>query len=187
MTILKSHNVNNFCKEGISELYDYFKADFLDLDLKIEKENISYDIDVKVNETCPCPFFHDEKQERFWHIITTDINVHKNTKINPCVAPKEKNRKYDKARAKRIHWIKPIIEQWQSDDEIQHFYQKRGNKINLILWHTTKSFLVVIRKLSNNSDRFLVSSYLVYTDQVHKYKKQLKEYDENKPTGLEWF
>jgi hypothetical protein len=107
--------------------------------------------------------------------------------INPCSEPKERKRRYDKARAKRIHWIKPTIEQWQSNVEIQHFYQQRGNKTNLILWNTTKSFLVVIRKLSNSSDKFLVSSYLVHESEVARYENQLKEYNECKPTGLEWF
>lgn len=187
MFILTSTNIETFNKLGVAELYTYFKNDFLDIDLKIRKGAFSFDIDVKKDETCKCPFFDDQKQERFWHIITTDKDVNRSNRINPCSEPKERKRRYDKARAKRIHWIKPTIEQWQSNVEIQHFYQKRGNKTNLILWNTTKSFLVVIRKLSNSSDKFLVSSYLVHESEVARYENQLKEYNECKPTGLEWF
>jgi len=187
MLILISNNIETFNKLGVAELYTHFKNDFLDIDLKIIKGTSSFDIDVKKYETCECPFYNDQKQERFWHIITTDKDVNKTNRINPCSDPKEKKRRYDKARAKRIHWIKPIIEQWQRNNEIRHFYQQRGNKTNLILWNTTKSFLVVIRKLSNSSDKFLVSSYLVHKSEVVRYEKQLKEYNESKPTGLEWF
>ncbi len=187
MIILTSPNIETFNEIGVSELYSYFKNHFIDMDLKIQKDLSSFIIDVKIGETCTCPFNDDEKQERFWHMITTDKDVNKINRINPCLAPKEKRRRYDKARAKRIHWVKPIVEQWQENNEIQHFYQKRGNKVNLILWNTTKSFLVVIRKLSNSSDKFLVSSYLVYENEVYRYGKQLKEYNENKPMGIEWF
>jgi len=187
MYILTSHNINTFNKLGISELYSHFRNDFLDINLEIKNNSSSFSIDVKEDETCTCPFHSDQKQERFWHIITTDKNVNRQNRINPCPNPNEKKRRYDKARAKRIHWIKPTIEQWQSNSEIQHYYQKRGNKVNLILWNTTKSFLVVIRKLSNSSDKFLVSSYLVHETEVVRYENHLKEYKENKPTGLEWF
>jgi len=187
MFILTSNNVETFNKLGVAELYTHFKNDFLDIDLKIIKGNSFFNIDVKKNETCKCPFYGDLKQERFWHIITICKDVNKTNRINPCSDPKEKKRRYDKNRAKRIHWIKPTIEQWQSNIEIKHFYQQRGNKTNLILWNTTKSFLVVIRKLSNSNDKFLVSSYLVHESEVVRYKKQLKEYNATKPTGLEWF
>lgn len=187
MFILTSNSIDTFCGQGVNELYSNFKNDFLDINLKIIKDASSFDIDVKESETCTCPFDADEKPERFWHIITTDKGVNRRNRINPCPKPKEKNRRYDKARAKRIHWIKPTIEQWQNNSEIQHYYEKRGNKVNLILWNTTKSFLVVIRKLSNSSDKFLVSSYLVHETEVVRYKNHLREYNKNKPTRLEWF
>lgn len=187
MIILTSANIDIFCKLGIDELYEHFKRDFIDNTLEIRKDSISFPIDIKEVETCTCPFYHDEKEERFWHIITTSKNANRRNRVNPCLDPKERKRKYDKARAKRIHWIRPVIEQWQNNEEIKHFYQKRGNKVNLILWNTTKSFLVVVRKLSNSSDKFLVSSYLVYETEVPRYENQLNDYNENKPTGLEWF
>ncbi len=52
---------------------------------------------------------------------------------------------------------------------------------------TDRNFAVIIRKLSNSSDRFLVSSYLIYQTEVHRYEKQLKEYEEKAPLGIEWF
>ena len=57
----------------------------------------------------------------------------------------------------------------------------------VILWHSEKDFLIIIRKESNSSDRFLISSYLIYRTEIRRYEKQLKEYEENAPTGDEWF
>jgi len=187
MFVSTSSNIGTFNKEGVSELFEIFKNDFLDEKLCIIKDGISYDIDVKPHITCICPFDHDEKTEKFWHLITTDINANRTNRINPCNSPKEKKRRYDSARSKRIHWIKPVILKWQIEPNIKHFYQKRGNKVNLVLWYTNRNFAVIIRKLSHSSDRFLVSSYLIYESEVYRYKKQLKEYEENAPLGIEWF
>lgn len=187
MFVLTSANIATFNNLGIAELYSCFKNDFLDDILTIEKNSTTYNIDVKPHITCTCPFTHVEKAERFWHLITTDINANRHNRVNPCTNKKERKRKYDTARAKRIHWIKPVIKQWQTEVNIKHFYQRRGNKINLILWYTDRNFAVIIRKLSHSSDRFLVSSYLIYETEVHRYEKQLKEYEEKAPLGIEWF
>jgi len=48
-------------------------------------------------------------------------------------------------------------------------------------------FLIIIRKESNSSDRFLISSYLILRSEIRRYEKQLKEYEDNAPTGNEWF
>lgn len=187
MYVLTSANIATFNATGIAELFTIFKRDFIDHQTYISQGSTQFLISVKEYDTCPCPFSHEAKPEGFWHIITTDKNVTKDNKVNPCPDIQEKKRRYDSARAKRIHWIKLIIDALETDRDIKHFYQKRGNKINLILWHTTRDFLVIIRKLSHSSDKFLVSSYLIHSNQRYRYKKQLKEYEENKPTGLEWF
>ena len=59
--------------------------------------------------------------------------------------------------------------------------------MNLVLWYTNRNFAVIVRKLSQSSDRFLVSSYLIYETEVYRYKKQLKEYEKSAPLGIEWF
>jgi len=186
MFILTSMTLSTLNIRGIEELFSIFKRDFIDNETYLTKEEQSCFINVKKDNCCPCPFGNTPKPERFWHIITKDEYNHR-ARNNPCLDAKEKNRKYDVARAKRIHWIKIIIDNWQSDEKIKHFYQRRGNKVNLILWHSEKDFLVIIRKESNSSDRFLISSYLIFRSEIRRYEKQLKEYEENAPTGDEWF
>ena len=186
MFLLTSMSLSTLNIRGIEELFAIFKKDFIDNETYLTKDTQSYFINVKKENCCPCPFGNAPKPERFWHIITKD-EYNQRARNNPCLDVKEKKRKYDVARAKRIHWIKIIIESWQSDEQIKHFYQRRGNKVNLILWHTEKDFLIIIRKESNSSDRFLISSYLIYRTEIRRYEKQLKEYEENAPTGDEWF
>lgn len=171
---------------SVEELFAIFKRDFIDTTTYLTKGEQNFTINPKKENCCPCPFGNTSKPERFWHIITKDERNH-STRNNPCLDAKEKSRKYDVARAKRIHWIKIIIDNWQSDEKIKYFYQKRGNKVNLILWHSEKSFLIIIRKESNSSDRFLISSYLIYRTEIRRYEKQLKEYEANAPMGIEWF
>jgi len=187
MFVLTSSNIDIFCSQGVGELFSVFKNDFMDDTLDISKNGVSYGIDVKPHITCTCPFASDQKPEKFWHLITTDIKANRTNRINPCSSPKERKRRYDSARSKRIHWIKPVIQQWQTEPNIRHFYQKRGNKVNLVLWYTNRNFAVIVRKLSQSSDRFLVSSYLIYETEVYRYKKQLKEYEKSAPLGIEWF
>ena len=186
MIILTSMSLSTLNVTSIEELFAIFKKDFIDTQTCLAKYEQSFNINVKKENYCPCPFGKTPKPERFWHIITKD-EYNPKARNNPCLNTKERNRKYDVARAKRIHWIKIIIDNWQSDEDIKHFYQRRGNKRNLIIWHIKRDFLVIIRKESNSSDRFLISSYLIFRSEIKRYEKQLKEYEENAPTGDEWF
>jgi len=179
------NDVDFFSQETIEKLFTIFEKDFIKNDTYLSDGRIKYLIDVKEKNFCICPFGNLNKPERFWHIITKKVNENQRTN-NPCRGI-ESNRIYDPARAKRIHWIKPIITNWLSDDDIVHFYEKIKGKETLHLWHQKKDFIVIIRKESNNSNRFLVSTYLVYKDQRHRYKKRLRKYNENKPIGIEWF
>lgn len=186
MIILTHPEITTLNEANIEKLFEVFRKDFIDNQTILQKGATSFIIDVKASKICPCPFTKEDKPERFWHIITKE---EKNTKHknNPCPDEKENNRKYDEARAKRIHWIKILIDNWQTDSDIEFFYQKRDYKVNLIIWHTKKDFLVIVRKLSNTNDKFLVSSYLVYRTEIKRYEKQLREYKAEAPNGLEWF
>lgn len=179
MVPLISMNINTFNSKGIAELFLIFKNDFLDSQPLLQLDGRTYIIMVDKRNTCSCPFTGSNKCERFWHIVTTSRNSNKKNRCNPCPDKYEKRRKYDSARAKRIHWIKPIIEECESNINIKHFFQKRGNKTSLVLWHTVSNFVVIIRKIGKVDTKFLVTSYLIYQNQVHKYKKQLKEYEED--------
>jgi len=188
MYILTSMTISTLNSKGIEELFSIFKRDFIDNETYLTKGKQSYLINVKKEHCCPCPFGNTPKPERFWHIISQESHKIKNSRIEktPCI---KENRKYDVARAKRIHWIKIIIDNWLEDEDIKHYYQKdsKRNRYNLLIWHRNKDFLVIIRKESHSSNRFLISSFIIHGNKKHKYDKEYKEYLENAPLGVEWF
>jgi len=189
MILLTSKNILDGNKDGIEELFEYFQRDFIENDTFLKKDEQSFFINIRKDITCPCPYRNMEnKPERFWHIISQESHKIKNSRIEktPCI---KENRKYDVARAKRIHWIKIIIDNWLEDEDIKHYYQKdsKRNRYNLLIWHRNKDFLVIIRKESHSSNRFLISSFIIHGNKKHKYDKEYKEYLENAPLGVEWF
>ena len=178
-------NVELFNKQTIELLFEYFYNDFIHNNTYLTNGNKYYKIDVKKDKICNCQFNGNNKPERFWHIITKKENE-KSKCNNPCPSP-ENRRIYDPARAKRIHWIKPIIEEWLSNPNIVHFYEKIKGKETLHIWHTKYDFVIILRKETHNSECFLVSTYLVHKNQKQRYKKRLKRYKNIKPIGFEWF
>ncbi len=186
MSFMVLANVELFSAFTIERLYEIFKKDFIDSPLLLSSPHKSYVIDVGLSHTCKCPFGENPKQERFWHIITKTSNNRRDRGVNPCQAP-ENQRVYDAARAKRIHWIKPIIEQWLSDGDIVHFYERVNGKDTLHIWNKKLDFIVIIRKESRSSSRFLVSTYVVYRSQRQRYRKRWEKYEAEKPNGMEWF
>ncbi len=177
---------NNLNEFDIEELYISFKEDFIDNTVYLTKDTTSYEIAVHADDVCPCLFGKDKKAKRFWHIITKKENNFKK-RNNPCQDAKEQDRSFCKDRAKRIHWIKYLIENWQSENEIKSYYQRHGQDWRLIIWYTSRDFLVIIKKLDNNFERFLVTSYIVFGNKRDRYKKELRNYEKMKPIGCEWF
>ncbi len=101
------------------------------------------------------------KFQGFVHVVTRD------NKYND-------KRQFDRDRANRMHWIKPILDNWQSplvsyferlnkDDEMQYFY-----------WVQQLSFIVILREL--NPDLLLVTSYCVDDYNIGQFRKYLNEY-----------
>lgn len=177
--------VELFNEKTVELLFKYFDDDFISNNTYLSNWNQKYKIDIKSNIVCGCPFGNIKKPERFWHIVTKK-EEQKSKCNNPCPAPENK-RVYDAARAKRIHWIKPLIENWLSDSSIVHFYEKLSGRETLHIWHTKLDFLVIVRRESKSSNRFLVSTYLVHRNQRQRYRKRWEKYEKNKPNRCEWF
>lgn len=178
------YDSNNLNELDIEAVYDIFKLDFIDNKTYLTKRNISFFIDVDINNTCTCPYGNNKKQKTFWHIITKRINTNK-PKNNPCLDDSERNRTYCSYRARRIKWVKYTIDNWQNEDLVEHYYEEDGKK--LILWLKFKDFLVILKKVSGTTDKYLVSSYIIYKNEINNFRRKLKKYNDNKPLGFEWF
>lgn len=173
---------DKFTAKNIEFLFEKFKEDFIDNTVYLA----SMPICIKKEITCCCPFGKEDKPERFWHIITKKEDDKKKCN-NPCPEAKEKNRAFCTARAKRIHRIKYLIENLQTDESINYYYQSKKRDSKLIIWHTKWSFLVIIKKIDSKPEKFLVTSFIVHQNKINRYQKEFRRYERQKPTGEEWF
>jgi len=159
---------NSCCKEEnkINFLYDIFKNDFIENRCFLADKIY---IDPKSHEKM------DNKEEIFWHIITK----------------KQRGRRvFDFARASRIKWVKPIIENY-FDLEIKIFYYFEDNrKIRLYLWAYNHDFVVILQKLGKSSSYLVTSFYIDNQKKRDKFQKKYEDYinkTDPKLYGCEWF
>lgn len=83
-------------------------------------------------------------------------------------------RQYDRDRANRIHWIKPILENWQSP-QVTYFEQpNKDGEIQYFYWLQANFFIVILREL--NPDLLLISAYCVDEDNKVQFRKQYNNY-----------
>ena len=161
----------------IEHIFDIFKNDFIVNKAVLKIDTVEYEITVKENETCPCPNEGEDKPERFWHIISTK-ELDRRKQNNPCSNEREKQRAYCSARAKRVHWIKEIIDRVGVEEHIEYFYEDNGAKTHF-LWDTKRFYIVLIKHLGR-SNNLLVTAYSVHRNKYRDYKRRLKNYEENR-------
>ena len=88
-----------------------------------------------------------------------------------------KKREFDRERANKIHWIKPIIEQ-KEDARIKYFEQVNKDGYNQqFYWYEVKGFIVIIREL--DPDYLMITGYSVDKDETGKYRRWYNEYNES--------
>lgn len=131
----------------------------------------------------------DGREEVFWHITTREQKkrVKKAGRYIDLVT-----RPLDLGRASRIHWVRPILEQY-THREIRLFYRKetKGKKpIRLYLWAHTRDFVVIVQKLGRSTSFLVTSFYITEHYKRDSYEKWFEQYRRaNRPElkGCEWF
>jgi hypothetical protein len=131
-----------------------------------------------LRDFCDTPFFHKGRQvivnknrsrhplfkgkfEGFVHVVTRKSNY-------------TDKRQYDRDRANRIHWIKPILDNWESP-LVSYFEKVSDNgELQYFYWVQTLQFIVILREL--NPDLLLVTAYCVDEYNATKFRKQLAEF-----------
>ncbi|MZY06598.1 RlfB protein [Acinetobacter pittii] len=160
----------------MEHFYSFFKRDFIDSDTYLERIYIN----PKKDE------LDDGKQKVFWHLTTRTDEVWKQ---NGKLRQKVKERFPDLNRARRICWIKEIIENYDHND-IKLFYAKHhSSKIRLYLWAYDYDFLVILQKLGR-SESILVTSFYITHDGKRKELDELYNgyNDQNSDlSNCEWF
>jgi len=149
--------------EVLPYLYGVFERDFKLCSTCFNGIIVLYDLTMK----------DSDKEEGFWHLITKDqfIDVRK----------KVKERLPDYKRAKRLHWIKPIIENNSHSEILVWNYEEAKGKIHTYLWLKNHDFVVIIKKRREKIGEFyiLVTAYYVEYDHTRrkledKYRNRLR-------------
>lgn len=158
----------NCCEDNkkIDFLYEIFKSDFVDVDVHLN--GIIY-IDPKSHDK------EDDKENIFWHIITRKDRGTRN---------------FDEPRACRIKWIKPIIENFLSQNIKLFYYYEDNGKIRLYLWAFQNDFVVILQKLGNISSYLVTSFYIDNQKKRDIFEKKYNDYNDKinlRLNGCEWF
>lgn len=114
------------------------------------------------NDRTKHPLFKG-KYQGFVHLVTRESKY-------------TSRRQYDRDRANRIHWVRPILENWESsfvsyfeennaDGELQYFY-----------WVQSLDFMIILREVS--PDLLLVTAFCVDDYEKQNFSKKLKKYRE---------
>ncbi len=101
------------------------------------------------------------KFDGFVHIVTRKSNY-------------KDRREFDKNRANRIHWIKPILNNWQNS-EVSYFERINDKGVlQYYYWAQSLNFLVILKECTQNL--LLMTAYCVDEYNISQYRKYLNEY-----------
>ncbi|OMP74808.1 hypothetical protein [[Flexibacter] sp. ATCC 35208] len=145
--------------EQLYEMYGHFLHDFCHTPL-IHRGKI-----VTVNRNLSHHPLFKRKFEGFVHVVTRKSGY-------------TDKRQYDRDRANRIHWIKPILDNW--DSPLVSYFERVGDDsaLQYFYWVQTLQFVVILREVS--PDLLLVTAYCVDKYNTEKFRKYLNEYRERK-------
>lgn len=132
--------------EHLEELFQLFKADFLDDEFYLDGCKVF--IDVRYSK--------EKGYEKYPHTFVKIITR----------GPKGK-RCFDKKRANKIHWIKPILENKDTEDITCFQFLEADGKIRDYFWFKEGFFLVVMEKI--RPDYVIVSCFHIDDDRNQKY------------------
>ncbi|MCK4441159.1 MAG: hypothetical protein KAU90_04085 [Sulfurovaceae bacterium] len=179
---LENINIDSIDATELFEVlyYDYFCVDFVDNKTYLNK---TIYINPQSNKK------DDGKEKSFWH-LTSKTQSYQKKEGKRYITYTERLRDY--SRAKRLAWVKQIIEN-HDYEKIKLFYHKETtNKkpIRLYLWHYQEDFVVILQKLGKSSSFLVTSFYITHDKKRRDYQKRYEIYVKKlNPNlyGCEWF
>lgn len=137
----------------LKEMYSVYKKEICTIKFKDES--------IIVNSKRSKHYLCRGMDQTFEHIITRKNNH-------------SGKRDFDPQRANRIHWIKPIIENFNKA-EINFFEEKNDKgQLQYFFHYYDRDFIVILRDLPNG--RILITSYYIDNYNRNYYKRKYDKY-----------
>jgi len=145
--------------DQLYQMYGVFLNDIKKNPICIKGKTLTFDRTISKHPVCR------GKYVGFEHIITRESTY-------------KGKRDFDRDRANKLHWIKPIIEN-VNDARIKYFEQINADGFNQqFYWYEAKSFLIIVREV--NPELFLITSFSVDVMEKPKFKTWYEEYKKRK-------
>ncbi len=155
-------SVNDIDK--VSVLHDIFEKDFFTDGVTIDGEKLKvkpYKYHGSNKDRLPVDY--ESFYEKFVHIITRSVKS-SNWKTASSI------REFRSERANRVHWIKPILENWQ-DSRITRFRNiENDGSIRDYFWYRQKQYIVIVEYIS--PDYALITGFCVDAESQPYYQRK---------------
>ncbi|MBE7646808.1 hypothetical protein [Tenacibaculum finnmarkense] len=153
--LFENISIDEPTKEQIDEMYAVFLDDIVRNPIIIKGLALKSNRNKSRHPVCK------GKSQGFEHIITRE-------------SKHSGRRNFDKERANKIHWIKPVIEN-VADVRIKYFEKINDKRKNqLFYWFDEKNFIVIIREV--NPDLMLITAYSVDNGNRNQFKRDYEAY-----------
>ncbi len=146
---------DNPSDEQLNEMRRIFEEDFIDNPFDIDGSNVKVITNPSWNRE-----FQGEA-ETFVHLITRKSHL-------------KGRRQFDRHRANRIHWIKPIL--LQRNDLRVRFFEDEDDKgvLKQHYWYEEGNHMVVVKPIGN--DTLVVTGFVVDADAAPGIRRRYYEY-----------
>lgn len=141
--------------EQLFTMYGIFLKDFVNNKMTVFGKELT----VNINKSTHRDF--KNKAETFVHVITRKSEY-------------SKKRHYDRNRANRIHWIRPVLEN-ANDPRIKCFQRlNEDNENQHYFYYEDEAFMVILREV--NPDLAIVTAFCVDPLEKYMYSSWYREY-----------
>lgn len=142
-------------KVQMHTMYGHYLNDIVKNPLVINGITLTFNSNASRHPVCK------GKHQCFEHIITRE-------------SKHSGKRNFDRERANKIHWIKPILEN-VNDPRIKYFEAiNDDNENQQFYWYEEMNFVVILREL--NPNLLLITSFSVDKEERYGFKKQYEAY-----------
>jgi len=144
--------------DQLYQMYGIFLNDFVTNKMTIQGKQLM------VNMGKSNHLLFKRKSETFVHLVTRE-NKYTGKRV------------FDRERANRIHWIRPILEN-VSDNRILFFEKVNDKGINqLYYWYKERDFIIIIREIK--PALLLITSFCVDVTKKNMYTSWYRQYKDS--------